>query len=320
MTDYATLLVFGSADHYPNPDPPMTRYPCYLISLLALAGLLAVGPLQANILFEESFDYTAGSDLENVSSWTNEGSSTTVNASSLSYGNLLTSGGSADATGGGGSLNHRLDIADIDFANRETWLSFLYQPDTTSQQNNGLYFRGTPTTGAGNYLMLFGFPDDPNQYGFKRFLGAGSASRKNPTPISAGGSTALLVAHFDFTQSATEGLITFYLNPDPDSLGVGSTPNGSEFTATIGNLSTTTEDEIEPFLLSELEVDALADGALFDELRIGDTWADVSPIPEPASLAMLVGLSGLGLAWRRRRTGRIRSPTRRSGREPGIRS
>ncbi|MGB7161527.1 MAG: hypothetical protein WBD40_25940 [Tepidisphaeraceae bacterium] len=38
-----------------------------------------------------------------------------------------------------------------------------------------------------------------------------------------------------------------------------------------------------------------------DELRIGTTWADVAPVPEPAALS-LVGLGFLALPARRRRT------------------
>lgn len=263
--------------------------------------LLPASPLRASLLFEDEFDYPTGA-LETNSSWTNQGSSTTVLSTGLTYGNLLTSGGSADATGG--SLNHRLDITDIDFANRSTWLSFLYQPDTASQQNNGLYLRGTPTTSAGDYLWLLGFPDDSDQYGIKRFLPSppgGSTAARTGASITSGGTTAMLVAHFDFTQSATEGLITFYLNPDQASLGLGSAPTGSQYTVTLGNLSTTATDEQPTFVLSELEIDALAGGGIFDEIRIGDSWADVSPIPEPGSVALLLGLSGMGLAWRRRR-------------------
>jgi len=41
----------------------------------------------------------------------------------------------------------------------------------------------------------------------------------------------------------------------------------------------------------------------FDEFRVGTTWADVTPIPEPSAFAALAGLGALGLAafGRRRR-------------------
>jgi hypothetical protein len=41
--------------------------------------------------------------------------------------------------------------------------------------------------------------------------------------------------------------------------------------------------------------------AAYDEIRIGTTFADVSPIPEPSSFAALAGLGVLGLVASRRR-------------------
>ena len=112
----------------------------------------------------------------------------------------------------------------------------------------------------------------------------------------------MLVAQFDFTQSATEGLITFYLNPDVNSLGAGSAPSSAQFSQTLGDLDPPT-DEQPTFVVEELEIDALAGDAIIDEIRIGDTWADVSPVPEPSAAAFLAGFGALGaaIAFRRKR-------------------
>jgi hypothetical protein len=45
-----------------------------------------------------------------------------------------------------------------------------------------------------------------------------------------------------------------------------------------------------------------ATAVIYDEYRLGTSLADVTPIPEPASLALL-GLGGLLMAKRRRRVG-----------------
>ena len=163
----------------------MKTYAISPITTIALvAGSFCFTPSsEAALLFDEGFDYPTG-NLYTNSSWTDQGSATAVQGSSLAYGSLQTSGGAANLTGG--SLNARLNISDIDFANRETWLSLLIEPSTTAQQNNGLYLRGTG--GASNgYVWLFGFPDDSDEYNAKRFLPTppgGSTSTGNSTPIT----------------------------------------------------------------------------------------------------------------------------------------
>lgn len=44
-------------------------------------------------------------------------------------------------------------------------------------------------------------------------------------------------------------------------------------------------------------------GSYFDEFRVGTDWADVAPIPEPATITALVGLISFGLVFLRRRRG-----------------
>lgn len=280
----------------------MKKYmlPASVTAVFGVFCLTSVAP--AALIIQEDFNYTSGSNLSAVSSWTDVGDDSTVQASSLSYGSLATSGGSALM--GGTDLNNRLNVTNLDFAGRETWLSVLIEPDGTSNENSGLYLRGTPTTTAGDYLWLFGFPGDSDEYNARRFLPnppGGSTTTGNSTAIGSGGNTAMLVAHFDFTQSATEGLITFYLNPDVSSLGVGSSPTSAQFSQTLGNVSSAA-DEQPNFTLTELEIDDLdSSDMVIDEIRIGDTWADVSPVPEPSSVGLLMGFGALLVGLRRHR-------------------
>lgn len=93
-------------------------------------------------------------------------------------------------------------------------------------------------------------------------------------------------------------------NGDYDSHAIWTNPgyydSGSpEATATGGSFGSS----ITEITMRYVNVDS-NDVLLFDELRIGTTWADVMPpVPEPATLVIwsLLAAVGVGVGWRRRR-------------------
>jgi hypothetical protein len=87
---------------------------------------------------------------------------------------------------------------------------------------------------------------------------------------------------------------TFYVNPT--GLSTGLAPSGAVYSNTF------TYNTITSITGLGLRGN---DSSNFDEIRIGTSWADVSPtaIPEPSACAALAGAAILGfISTRRRRT------------------
>jgi len=100
------------------------------------------------------------------------------------------------------------------------------------------------------------------------------------------GQTYLMVLKIDFLTEGSDQM-TLYVNPTP---GLGA-PN-------VTGASITTTKDFSLYGVMFYPSSSTNAGAL-DELRFGNTFADVTPIPEPATIALLV-LGGLGLLGRKR--------------------
>ena len=91
---------------------------------------------------------------------------------------------------------------------------------------------------------------------------------------------------------------TLYIDPAVSSLGTGSAPTGSLFTNSASPDTTRAAYAFDTVRLGNFSG---AGTGRFDKLRIGTTWANVSPVPEPAAATGLL-LAAAGLLARRRRT------------------
>jgi hypothetical protein len=150
-------------------------------------------------------------------------------------------------------------------------------------------------TGENTGISLF-----QGEGGEENFMGAGGGSAQtiglqNPninTGVARGPQTNFYALHLDMTPEGN-GVFTLYVNPDFSSLGNGTAPTGGVTgSATRGDF---TWDRIR---LGDFNGDNTA--SRFDEFRMGDTWADVSPVPEPSTMGLLA-LATVGVAAIRRR-------------------
>ena len=90
------------------------------------------------------------------------------------------------------------------------------------------------------------------------------------------------------------GTGTFYINPT--GLGSGSAPTGSDYSSAF---------TFNAFTMSGIGLRGNANSS-FDEIRVGTTWADISPVPEPSTVALTALGVGALLLHRRRSAARNR--------------
>lgn len=227
------------------------------------AALLAYDPFDGGTVANGGTGWVAG--------WTASGN--TLVGSSLSTGNGLTTSGGSNTVGfyGGGEAVRAFSATPI--TTGTLWMSWL-------QQGSGVT-GGEPAQlrlmNGGTNLLTFGthFNVDTS---YKISSDDGSTIQAN-SGISVNGNH-FVVASMEFST----GTVRLYI--DPTGLGSGLAPlsaaqatwvSGTHFASGFNQIKT---------------VGAGGTTMSLDEIRVGESWADVSPIPEPSTYALL----GLGLA------------------------
>jgi hypothetical protein len=183
--------------------------------------------------------------------------------------------------------NGSAGTSEIQFANQtsgQIYYSFLFDPTAVDSANN--YFTamnpgtGTPS-GSSDAIDAYYYAS-----GKIEVRGAAQSATAGTGPVLTLNTTHLIVEEIDL------GAKTASLWVDPDSSTFGGTAPTA--TASLSGLTATAIDDV------GFKTQTAAGGPyLVDNLLIGTTWADVTPVPEPASFA-LAGLGMLGLVFARR--------------------
>ena len=260
---------------------------------VALVFVVAFGgSASALLIVHDDLDYATGSlDGQNGGTgdwkdkWSGDSDITVVNGSYTytdSFGNILDVFGNSievlpSSPGSPKRLSRPLNTL-LGSGDVSIWMSVMLAGDAVSSLHNislgdGLFFgQGDKDMGTTNWVL-----SDPDGV-----IG--------DTGISAAGQ-ALLVLRVDFSAAGAEEA-WLWVDPDLNIVpGIGSadaTGSVKEFEA--------------DFIQLQLELNGTAG---LDEIRVGDTFADVTPFtipaPEPGTAAMLAaGLLGLGISGRRR--------------------
>jgi hypothetical protein len=283
---------------------------------------IAIGALQtmhatAALLVYEGFDYPDATSLRTQTggsgwsgAWTNTGNATeTATNPGLTYPNLTVLGNKATLNGqqttstNGNNAFLLRDLSQTFGTDGTTvWLSFIGQR-TGNKSAGGT---GQPLNYQRVYaLSLFNstteqasigeLSNDPaDAWSLNPDLTLVSASSHTPVPID---SQAFLLARIDFVGAGTDKAY-LWVNPD---LSLGE--------PAIDTAAATATDELTFTRLrmtvggSQNSGATLAAAGLFDEIRIGDTFADVAPVPEPGSVvtALAIVCAAAGARRHRRR-------------------
>lgn len=308
-------------------------------TLLLIAGLAFLGvKAEATLLLYDPFDYPAGELLAptdrtagqfNAVANTNwyytgtAGANTDppgIGSGSLSYAAVPAPGyaGLIAPTGNSVLFNStqagaaRIQVVPSQASSGTFFYSGLLKVTgvTGLNTNNGLFFAcfnsavgsatSLPTTGTA-LMRLRTDPNDPNKFNVgvaKTTSTTAGVVQWYPTGFDLG-TTIFLVAQYEFLSgSTTDDVARMWVNPDVSTFGTG-TPPAADLTSAPSGIT-----DINLFSILLRNINTVGTPAFqFDELRVGTTWADVTPIPEPTA----VGLFGLGLftllARRRNRVG-----------------
>jgi hypothetical protein len=289
--------------------------PNRILTALGLVFSLAL-PARAALLVEEPLAYPVGSNLvgqlaPNGNVWSNQAANpldAVIVSGSLSYSGLAASSGNALALGGIG------DDPILMFAGRTNgtiYYSFLLQitnlgsltaADSSAKRIAGFTRTdGISTTFDNTYARLGSTTSN-----FNLGLGFGTSANGGWGGDLALHTTHLVVGSYTIKSGAANDEVRLWINPS--SLGGAEPAHTLQFTNYSGagpsDVGINTGQGIGRFYLFQPTTVADAPGGwIFDELRVGTTWADVTPtavVPEP-SAGLLLLLSGALVAARFRR-------------------
>ncbi len=271
--------------------------PCTMLTFLASLALLAMaGVAHAAVTGYESFNYATGS-LANGAPATGAGFTGNWNCgaagtviSGLTYTGLPVTNNALSSGGG-----RQFVSLPSPLSSGTKWISFLFK---TSAGNpganiNGVYF---PNGGTG---LWFGFGLNPysqtqGQLGIGSMNTAGTAALGAASLQQLGlgtyGNTYLVAMQIQFNTSGNNDAITVYLNPLPNQATPGVTAAGTYGAFDVGAISGV-----------GLNVQG-AGSIMVDEIRIGDTYADVvggiATAPDaPTGLNATPGANQVSLSW-----------------------
>ena len=268
---------------------------CFGIVLVASVSLFFMQSANAVLLFSEAFDYTSGTGLPgsinpgNSTAW-GSGNSTrlAIGSGNVTYDSLadLSPAGNSLVINNGGATSSINTFANQ--ASGQIYYSFLFNPTAADSGNNYFTAMNPGTTapgGGGDAIDAYFYSDN------KIYLRANAQSATPGTGSALTlGQTYLIVEMVDLTAKTA----SLWVDPDSSTFGVAA----PTVTASLSGITATSVANV------GFKAQSSAGGPYtIDTLRIGTTWADVTPVtvPEPSSLALAAAGLGLVIATIRRR-------------------
>lgn len=283
-----------------------------VLSACAAVGLTLGHPSasQAAPVVYESFGQTAGdlngqagSGIGLAGNWSDEQTVSVEDTPTLSYGDLQNTGGQV-RVGAGNSTDAWVTTSSALGDNgllddgATLWFSYMYEKASGGGANEwagfafgtdrlNASFSGANMTNSGNGVGL-----TTRDAGVRVATWSGGGNADQAGTLSVPLNTSVLIVgkvEWGATGGDDETITVYVVDPsDLGTLGTGASKTVAGFDQTLlDTISFTQRNAGNPGT------------SIYDEIRFGATLEDVTPVPEPSSLALL-GLSALLVARRRR--------------------
>jgi len=249
-----------------------------IYTLVTILAASFAANAQATLPFYESFDYTVPGALQTQTGYTalNSGDDINIVAGNLSYTDLPASiGNKINFAGAGIDAKHDITPVSAD----TIYYSFLVKINDISAVTdpNGGYFAGfgANDTNFGGTIWTKKVDNNTFKFGSELRTATGNGTTWTTTDYNVG-DTYLVVGSYTFVAGTNNDVAKLWINP---TLGLTTEP-----TPTIEDQWTASTD-----LASIVHFFFRQDSAMetpdldIDELRIGTSWADVTPIDPSAS-------------------------------------
>ena len=241
-----------------------------IISLCAL-----VLGVQSQVLVYDGFDYTAG-DLGTNGGWVPRSTGTDIQVISdnLSYAGFATSVGNAAqfSTSLGGKDPQ---LAFPSQASGVIYASFLLKVTdisgaTAPRYSFGLSNATDPVASSGNYTACLYVKSSTGGYLIGINRGTTDTDTQWASTVFALGDVVLVVVSYDITNQVSK----LWINPASINFGGATAPTESA-TSSVGNFPGTNSNTIASVFFRQTNTQNPV--MTLDELRIGTSWADVTP-------------------------------------------
>ena len=277
----------------------------FMLPTLVTALPAIARPAAAAVIVQESFDYAAGPLAGNnggtgfSAAWINRGTGATVTAPGLTYGSLSASGNKAlGATSI--SVARTFDSTGLTGDGATYWFSYLFAaPDTvsTGTSASGLSFFSDVNgaySQAGGFYLNCDVTSSTNMKLDTRIGGAFGPSVDVPGTNYHSGDPMLIVGRIAFSDQANQDTLEVWLDPPL----TGSAPTGSPTVSYLnGNWGA-----VAPADTAVYWTKYNAPDRVIDEIRLGTSFADIAPVPEPGTLGLaLLAATAAGVAFASRR-------------------